>query len=92
MFCKIIPEEEMEQALRKINERLSAKFHVCWAQNGEEGIYLRDFENHRALTPTESRDYLSYFLSLKYNASLAQAIYYSPSHIYIAVWNDDAKE
>ena len=87
MWCEIIQERELEDALKKFNGDV-ADFHVCWNQNDEEGVFLRDFENHKTLNPLDTRMALAPFLGERYHLMDAKALYYSPSHIYIAVYEN----
>ena len=85
MWCEIIQECEVEKALKNFNGGV-ADFHVCWSQNDENGVFLRDFTNHKVLSPFDTRMALTPFLGEKYHLMDAKALYYSPSHIYIAVY------
>ena len=87
MWCEIIQERELEDALKKFNGDV-ADFHVCWNQNDEEGVFLRDFTNHKTLNPFDTRMALTPFLGERYHLMDAKALYYSPSHIYIAVYEN----
>lgn len=87
MWCEIIQEREIEEALKNFNGGV-ADFHVCWNQNDEQGVFLRDFTNHKALNPLDTRMALAPFLGEKYRLTDAEALYYSPSHIYIAVYGN----
>lgn len=87
MWCEIIQEREMEEALKNFNGDI-ADFHVCWNQNDEQGVFLRDFTNHTTLSPFDTRIALTPFLGEKYHLMDAKALYYSSSHIYIAVYEN----
>lgn len=88
--CIVIPEQDMRQALNNHKENTGNDFSYVWPQDSELGIYLRDFTNHIAL------DYQNTYILLKqlllpygYDITNCDAIYYTTSKFYIAVWHDE---
>ena len=86
MTCEIIPEKEMEEAVKAFN-RDTANFYLCWAQNDLNGVFMREYGSDAMITPLDTRMSLAPFLGEKYHLADAQAVYYSSSHVYIAVYN-----
>lgn len=86
MTCEIIPEKEIEAAVKAFNGD-TANFYLCWAQNDLSGVFMREMGSDAMITPLDTRMALAPFLKEEYHLVDAQALYYSPSHIYIAVYS-----
>lgn len=88
--CILIPEQIMRQALKGHKEKTGNDFTCVWPQDSEFGVYLQDFTNHLKL------DYQNSYLLLRqllkpigYDINDCDAIYYTSSRFFIAVWFED---
>lgn len=88
--CILIPEQIMRQALKGHKEKTGNDFTCVWPQESELGVYLQDFTNHLKL------DYQNTYLLLRqllepvgYDINDCDAIYYTSSHFFIAMWFED---
>lgn len=89
MKCILIPEKIVRQALKEHKEKTGNDFSCVWPQDSELGIYFQDFTNHLKL------DYQNSYLLLRqllapfgYDINDCDAIYYTTSKLFIAVWYD----
>ena len=85
-----IPEKIVRKALKEYKEKTGNDFTCVWPQESELGVYLQDFTNHVKL------DYQNSYLLLRqllnpvgYDINGCDAIYYTSSRFFIAVWFED---
>lgn len=89
MKCILIPEKIVRQALKEHKEKTGNDFSCVWPQDSELGIYLQDFTNHLKLDYQNSYLLLRQLLvSFGYDINDCDAIYYTTSKLFIAVWYD----
>ena len=89
MKCILIPEKIVRQALKEHKEKTGNNFSCVWPQDSELGVYLQDFTNHLKLDYQNSYLLLRQLLApLGYDINDCDAIYYTTSKFYVAVWNE----
>ena len=89
MKCILIPEKIVRQALKEHKEKTGNDFSCVWPQDSELGVYLQDFNQKMKLDYQASYLLLRQLLApLGYDISGCDAIYYTTSKLFIAVWYD----
>lgn len=88
--CILIPQKIVDQVLKEHKQNTGNDFTCVWPQESELGVYLQDFTNHVKL------DYQNSYLLLRqllnpvgYDINGCDAIYYTSSRFFIAVWFED---
>lgn len=88
--CILIPQKIVDQVLKEHKQKTGNDFTCVWPQESECGVYLQDFTNHLKL------DYQNTYLLLRqllepvgYDIGDCDAIYYTSSRFFIAVWFED---
>lgn len=88
--CILIPEKIVRDGLKRCKQQLGEDWTCVWPQESADGVYLQDFTNHIKLSYFESFEIFQELLNdYGYDLGGVDAIYYTTSKFYIAVWHDE---
>ena len=87
--CIIIPDSVIQTIFQEEKEKTNRDLICVWPQGSELGIYLMDISSGQKYDYQQSYLFLkNHLFDFGYNINDCDAIYYTTSKFYIAVWNE----